>query len=122
MTPKSRIFKPNHEEPKYWWMGYILLPYGDYYSPTKEIATAKKGDILRFFNGSDVVIDHVALIDQDKLCDLLCRIRYGIPWRAALARWQSYAVLEGHGKNVISSEKCLWVVYDTGKSAESEVL
>ena len=111
MGKRSRIFKPAHAEPGEFWLDYILLPYGDFYAPTREIAKAGKGDILRFHNGRSFVIERVLKIPQDETCDMLCRLRYGVPWKVAYQRWQSNAVLEGHDKSVLSSEFCLWVLY-----------
>lgn len=113
------MLKPSHSEPKEWFYGYILLPYGEYYAKTKPFASAKKGDTLRFFNGGDFVIENVCLIKQDQVCDLLCKIRYGIPWASALKRWQYYAQLDGNGRDVISKELCYLVVY--GKKKDGEV-
>ena len=48
-------------------------------------------------------------------------MRYGIPWIAAFKKWQSYAVLEGHGKDVLSKEYCLIVFYDREISDKGEV-
>lgn len=110
---KKRIFKPDHEEPGKMWLNYILLPYGEFYEKTKVFLEAKRGDVLRFFNGPEVPIDSVFLIDCDKTCDFLCKMRYGIGWAAAFKKWLSYARLEGHGKDILSRTKCLLVVYDT---------
>lgn len=109
---KQRVFKPDHQEPRGFFLDYILLPYGEYYEKTRDIKDAKKGDVIRFFNGPEYKVFHATLIRQDKFCDILCRMRYGIPWKNALEVWRRYAVLEGHGKDVISDEECILVVYD----------
>ena len=108
---KKRIFKPQHEEPKEFYLDYILLPYGIFYDRTKVFLDAKKGDILRFFNGPERVIESVTLIKCDAICDILCRMRYGISWAAALARWKRYAIIEGNGKDIFSEEECIFVVF-----------
>jgi hypothetical protein len=91
-------------------MGYILLPVG--YSYNQDIASAKKGDVLIFFDGGSYTIDCVRRIDSTKPeADLLCRIRYGIPMKAAKMRWRDNLRLEGHGPKAISENECLWVVY-----------
>jgi len=109
---KKIVFKPDHMEPFGFCLDFILLPYGEYYEKTRDFKNAKKGDILRFFNGPEYEIFNVSLIKQDKFCDLLCRMRYGIPWSVAFEKWTRYAVLEGHGKGVLSKEECFLVVYD----------
>lgn len=91
------------------------MPYGEFYGQTSNIKKAKKGDIIRFFQGGDYEIERVMKIPQDDFCDMLCRIVYGIPLRIAMRKWQSYAVLEGNDKNVVSSEYCLWVIYGTSE-------
>lgn len=115
MEKQSKTYKVQHLEPSTPWLGFILLPYGEFYRPTKDLLKAKPGDILRFFQGSDYAIERVMKIPQDSVCDMLCRIAYGIPWAVALKKWQSYAMLEGNDRNVISSDYCLWVIYDTNQ-------
>ena len=112
MAEKKNIFKPNHAVPGEFFLDYILLPYGIYYDKTNVFLKAKKGDILRFFNGPEYPIDSVSLIKQDRFCDILCRMRYGISWNAAFDRWLRYARMEGHNKDILSTEECLLVVYD----------
>lgn len=111
---KKRIYKVAHAEPGDFHLNYILLPYGAYYDKTNVLLNANPGDTLRFFNGPDVMIDSVTLISCDSICDFLCKMRYGITWDMAFAKWLSYARMEGHGKEILSTEKCILVVY--GKS------
>lgn len=114
-TMSKKIFKPLHEEPGPLFLDYILLPYGMFYDKTKDFVKAKRGDTLRFFNGPDYEIVSVSLIPQDRVCDSLCRMRYGIPWHKAFERWQKYARLEGNGKDILSTKECLLVVYNAKK-------
>ena len=107
----GKIFKPSHEEPGKMWLNYILLPYGEFYEKTKCFLDAKPGDTMRFFNGPDVNIESVLLIACDKTCDFLCKMRYGVTWDVAFKRWVGYARMEGHGKDILSRNKCLLVVY-----------
>lgn len=111
MEKRSKILKPMHLEPGRFWFDYILLPYGDFYPPSQAVSKAGKGDVLRFFNGPDRVIERVVKIPQDSLCDLLCRMRYGVSWAAAFKKWQSYAILEGHGRDVLNKDFCWLVAY-----------
>lgn len=112
---RKKIYKPMHELPGAFALDYILLPYGEFYEKTKGFVNAKKGDIIRFFNGPDVPIEAVAIIKQDKMCDFLCRMRYGIPWEVAFKKWLSYARMEGNGADILSREFCLLVVFNNGK-------
>ena len=107
-----KIFKPSHAEPGSFWLDYILLPYGEFYSKTRDLLSAKKGDVLRYFNGGEYPIDSVHLITQDRVCDVLCRMRYGISIVAALRKWRDNARIEGNGPNVISDKQCILVVLD----------
>lgn len=111
MANRSRIFKPAHAEPRGFWLGFILLPYGEFYTPTRDVLDARKGDILRFHNGGEYPIERVLKIPQDEVCDMLCRVCYGIPLKIAFRKWESNAVLEGNGRNVLSRDYCLWVIY-----------
>lgn len=111
-TLKSRRFELPHEEPREMCYDYILLPFGYFYEPTKDLAKAKRGDIIHFFNGGDYVVDSVAVIKQDRLCDMLCRARYGIAWKVAFERWLNYALMAGCGKDVLSREYCIFIMYE----------
>ena len=59
MERQSKTYKVQHLEPSTPWLGFILLPYGEFYRPTKDLLKAKPGDILRFFQGSDYTIERV---------------------------------------------------------------
>lgn len=111
---RKRVFKPAHELPGKFWLDYILLPYGEYYDKYKQFLGASKGDTLRFFNGPEVEIEKVMLIDCDEVCDFLCKMRYGITWDKAYEIWLRYARMEGHGKDIIDTKRCLLVVYNEG--------
>ena len=106
-----RIFKVNHAEPNDFRWDFILLPYGEYYAKTAELLKARPGDTLRFYEGRDVEIQAVRLIEDEVLCNILCRMRYGIVWEAAFSRWLRYARLEGHGKSIIVKDKCILVAF-----------
>lgn len=107
----TKIYKPNHEEPGGFCLNYILLPYGEYYNKTKMFQNAQPGETLRFFNGPDVVIDRVLLLRNIAVIDTMCRMRYGISWDKAFAKWLAYARMEGNGKDILDPKKCYMVVY-----------
>lgn len=113
MPRKNKVFKPAHSKPGMYWLGYILLPYGEFYPKTRDFLEAKRGDLMRFFNGPTYRIYGVMKIKQDSICDFLCRMRYGIPWKRAFDRWLKYARMEGHGKGILSTQECLLVIYET---------
>lgn len=107
----NRLFKINHEEPNDFRMDFVLLPYGEYYKKTSVLLDAKPGDTLRFFNGRDVEIQAVSIVDGSSLCNILCRMRYGVPWGTALSVWRGYAVMEGNGKDILVDDKCIIVAF-----------
>ena len=109
---RKKIYRPAHEKPKEMWMDYILLPYGEFYNNTKKFLDAKRGDTLRFYNGPDVIIDKVMIIEDARVCDILSRMRYGLSWDKAFEKWLRYARLEGNGRDVLSSNKCIMITYD----------
>lgn len=90
---------------------YILLPYGEFYKKTRVFLDAKDGDTMRFFNGPEVTIRSVKVIETGVACDALSMMRYGITWDKAFNRWLSYARMEGHGKDILSKSKCILVIY-----------
>lgn len=109
---REKTFSPDHSDPGAFWKDFILLPYGEFYEKTKSFLEAKKGDSLRFFNGDIVKVYCVTIIDDERLCDILCRIRYGAPWEMVLSKWTRYARMEGYGKDVFSKSKIIMIVFD----------
>lgn len=107
----NRVFRVNHEEPNGFKMDYILLPYGAYYKKTASLLEAKPGDMLRFYNGRDVEIQAVGLVEDGVICNILSRMRYGIPWGMALSIWRRYAIMEGNGKDILVDGKCIMVAF-----------
>lgn len=107
-TPRS--FKVKHSDPGDFHLGYILLPIG--YAYNAEWNNAKKGDILRFWDGGDYPIFAIRKLKLNKPdADILCRMRYGITIKRAIQIWQSNAKMEGHGAKAVSTEECLWIIY-----------
>ena len=109
---KNLVFKPSHELPGDLKSDYIILPYGEFYQKSSKMMQAKRGDTIRFFNGPERKIVGVFRVTQPDVCDALCRVRYGISWQVALAKWQRYAEMEGNGKGIISPNECLMVVFE----------
>ena len=109
---KPKIFRAKHDRPGDFQLDYILLPVG--YSYNAEWLEAKKGDILRLWDGSEYRIFSVRKLDLKKAinADILCRMRYGITIKRALQIWQRNAKLEGHGAKAVSIDECLWVIYE----------
>lgn len=111
ISRQKKKFKVAHSESGDFRLDYILLPMG--YSYNTDIAAAKQGDTLQLFDGGEYPIVAIRKLNmKSHNTDLLCRMRYGIPLKAALMRWQMNAKLEGHGLNAVSKDECLWVVFD----------
>lgn len=113
-----KIYRAKHLLPKEnLCMDYILLPYGFAYN--KEWESAKHGDIIRFFDGSDRRIFSVRKVKiSSPTVDILCRCRYGLTIKAALMRWKRNVTLEGHQGSVISNEACYLVAFEKLESNE----
>ena len=108
----TKTFKVKHAEPGDFKKGYILLPVG--YNYNSEWMSAKKGDLLKLWDGGLYPIFAVRRINLSKPeADILCRMRYGIPIKRCIDVWKKNARLEGHSPNAISTEECLWIIYDT---------
>lgn len=111
MNRKRKKLRVRHEEPKDWFLDFILLPFG--YSYNTEIADAKKGDILSFFDGGDYPVVTVRRLKlSNPMTDVMSRMRYGITVKKALQIWKRNAMLEGCGASAVSEEECLFVVFD----------
>ena len=114
---RRKTFKAKHSEPGDFRLDYILLPIG--YSYNSEWITAKKGDKIRLHNGGTYVIQFVRIVKvKGGLADILSRMRYGITIAGCIQRWKINAKLEGHTSDAVSSDECLWVVYE--KDSEEE--
>jgi len=112
LTTRVKRLRINHTEPGEFNLGYVLLPLG--YAYNQDVASAKKGDMLVFFDGPAYPIYAVRKIKiSSPDADILCRMRYGITIKGALMRWKTNAKMEGHGMRAVSDEECLWVVYGT---------
>ena len=109
---RSKTFKAKHAEPGSFKKDYILLPVG--YSYNSEWISAKKGDSLKLWEGGVHTIYAVRPLKLNKPeADILSRMRYGIPIKRCLEVWKSNARLEGHSSSAVSTEECLWIIYDT---------
>ena len=111
MSRKGRIYRTSHSDPGDLSLGFIILPYGEFYKKTAVFLEARRGDIIRFYNGPEFEIERVVIVDGDEMCDSLCMIRYGVPWGVVLSRWLSYALMEGNSKDILYRSKCLMVIY-----------
>jgi hypothetical protein len=106
-----KVFRTNHAQVGGFSMDYMLLPIGFRYND--EWLKAKAGDKLYLTTGGEHIIRYVRKLPmKSTFTDILCRVRYGMTLAGVLQRWQLNASLEGHGKQCISTDECLWVVYE----------
>ena len=107
----QKTFKTNHAEPGDFHLDYILLPIG--YAYNAEWGRAKKGDYVKLWDGGRYKIFSVRKLQLNKpIADILSRMRYGITIKRALQKWQMNALMEGNGKNAVSKDECLWVIFE----------
>lgn len=98
-------------------MDYILLPFG--YAYNKEWAGAKRGDIIRFYDGADRRIFAVRKLKMSSpTVDILARMRYGLTIKGCLSRWKTNAILEGNMGRAVSPDTCLMVAFEMIKEEE----
>lgn len=111
-TPsKKRVLRAKHLEPGEFQLDYILLPIG--YAYNSEWVTAKKGEKVSFFDGGTYRIYAVRRVRvKGGLAEVLSRMRYGISIAGCIQRWKDNARMEGHAPAAVSSEECLWVIYE----------
>ena len=90
--------------------GLILLPVGEYYN--RKIQVAKEGDYITFLNGAKRQIIKICYIGlKQGAMDFLCHYIYGEPLSLVLNEWLLNATIEGHGRAVVSQERCLIIWY-----------
>lgn len=113
----KKILKPLHDRPGDFHFDYILLPTG--YKYNTEFEKASMGDRLRFHSGEEVCVLHAVKIPiESPICDVLCKLRYGISIRRALQIWQRNAVALGNAKGVVDTDECLMITFTNGKREE----
>jgi len=116
---RKKVYKASHLEPGEFQMGYILLPVG--YSYNADWMNAKKGDFIRLHDGGMYRIHCIRMVKvHGGLADLLSRIRYGISIAGCIQRWKANARLEGHKSAAVSSDECLWVIYEKAEPEEGK--
>lgn len=112
----KKIYRPMHTEPGPFRLNFILLPYGEMYKPAQDLLSAKRNSVLRIYDGGDYLIDSVYHITNWQMCDMLSRMRYGVPWESVYQTWNVNVRAEGYGKDALKRNECIMVVY--GKKVE----
>lgn len=110
---KAREFRVGHvrmAEGRF--LDYIIRPLG--YRLNQDLKTARKGDVLRFADGSSAWIYRVAVLNiGSAMADCLCRALYGFGALEILGIWQDN--LRAAKKDVvhlISESECLVIFYE----------
>lgn len=114
-TAKRIKFRAFHDTPRDFHADYILLPLG--YSYNRDFLSAKEGDLIKFGDGKVYSLLRVGILSlKNPATEGLCFARYGITLRKALQIWRTNAFAQGYGRNAVSDEECLIIIY--GKEDE----
>lgn len=109
---KAREFRVEHirtAEGRF--LGYIIRPLG--YRFNQDLKTARKGDVLRFADGSSAWIYKVAVLNiGSSMTDCLCRALYGFGALEILGIWQDNLRAAKKDTHLISESECLVVFYE----------
>ena len=112
---KSKYHKVFHDTPGDFHADYILLPLG--YSYNREFLSVSEGGLLKFGDGKVYPLLRVDVLSiKNPATEGLCFARYGITLRKALQIWRTNAFAQGYGRNAVSDEECLIIIY--GKEDE----
>lgn len=118
MSVKGREFRVEHirtAEGRY--LDYIIRPLG--YRFNKDLKTARKGDVLRFADGSSAWIYKVAVLNiGSAIADCLCRALYGFGALEILKIWQDALRAAKKDVRLISESECLIVFYEDKQDEE----
>ena len=113
---KKKYYKVFHDTPRDFHADYILLPLG--YSYNREFLSVSEGTLLKFGDGKVYNMLKSGILDlRNPATEGLCFARYGITLRKALQIWKTNAFAQGYGRNAVSDEECLIIVY--GKEDEN---
>lgn len=109
---KAREFRVEHirtAEGRY--LDYIIRPLG--YRFNQDLKTARKGDVLRFADGSSAWIYKVSVLNiGSAMADCLCRALYGFGALEILGIWQDNLRAAKKDVRLISESECLIVFYE----------
>lgn len=114
-TGRRIKYKAFHDTPRDFFADYILLPLG--YSYNREFLSASEGELLKLGDGNIFPILRVGILSlKNPATEGLCFARYGITLKLAQKLWTMNAFAQGYGKDALSDEECLIIVY--GKKDE----
>lgn len=109
---KAREFRVEHirtAEGRF--LDYIIRPLG--YRFNQDLKTARKGDVLRFADGSSAWIYKVSVLNiGSTMADCLCRALYGFGALEILGIWQDALRAAKKDVRLISESECLIVFYE----------
>lgn len=112
------IFKVNHSAPGRVYADFILLPLG--MKMNRELLKYKKGDRMKMLDGSVYYILRTGVLRIDNpIVAGLCYLRYGITLKKMMLHWRDSAIAYGYGKNAVSDEECLLIVYGSKEDTEA---
>ena len=92
-------------------LDYIIRPLG--YRFNQDLKTARKGDVLRFADGSSAWIYKVSVLNiGSTITDCLCRALYGFGALEILGIWQDALRAAKKDVRLVSESECLIVFYE----------
>lgn len=98
-------------------LDYIIRPLG--YRFNQDLKTARKGNVLRFADGSSAWIYKVAVLNiGSAIADCLCRALYGFGSLEILGIWQDALRAAKKDTHLISESECLIVFYKDKEDEE----
>ena len=110
MPAKNKYYKVFHDTPRDFHADYILLPLG--YSYNREFLSVSEGTLLKFGDGKVYPLLRAGVLSmKNPATEGLCFARYGITLRKALQIWRTNAFAQGYGRNAVSKEECLIIIY-----------
>ena len=116
-TAKRVKLKAFHDTPRDFHADYILLPLG--YSYNREFLNVSEGDLMRMGDGKVFPVLRTGILSlRNPATEGLCFARYGITLRSAQRVWKTNAFAQGYGKDALSDEECLIVIY--GKKEDEQ--
>ena len=114
-TNRRISLKAFHDTPGDFHADYILLPLGYLYN--REFLSAREGSYIKFGDRKVYPLLRAGVLSfKNPATEGLCFARYGITLKKALQIWRTNAFAQGYGRNAVSDEECLIIIY--GKEDE----
>lgn len=104
----------NIDHLSYTYKSYLFLPVGAYYN--RDLLRIRVGDTIRFSDGPKAEVTYVGLrLLTDAYTKFQMKETYKSRYDIVIRRWENNAIMQGHGREVVSKEKCLIIHYKLTK-------